>query len=123
MTPDKAVQLVNTFWQYEPDGRIDRWAFRSPGDCENYSLLVLKNIAGSEREARKWLLRGKAHIWYVKTLSGAGHAVLEYEGRFVDNRIKKWCDSLDHMKLLDRPRKRYSKVQLVAKLAFGRLFG
>jgi predicted transglutaminase-like cysteine proteinase len=116
MTPKQAVNLVNAYWEYEPDGKVDRWEFKSPGDCENYALLVLKNLAGGQREAVRWLLSGRAHIWYVKTLAGRGHAVLEYRGRFVDNRVKEWRDSLDEMRLQDTPRRRYNKLQLVAKL-------
>lgn len=122
-TPKQAANLVNAYWEYKPDGKIDRWAFKSPGDCENYALLVLKLIAGGQREAVRMLLRGRAAIWYVRTMSGDGHAVLEYNGRFIDNRLREWVGSLDDMRLADKPRKRYSKIQLVAKLGFGALWG
>jgi predicted transglutaminase-like cysteine proteinase len=123
MSPEKAVEHVNSFWEYKPDGKIDRWTFKSPGDCENYSLLVLKHIAGGERAAKKWLLSGKAKMWFVQTNNGEPHAVLEYKGKFVDNRFKKWVDSLDDLALKKKGRKRYSKIQLLAKLGFGALFG
>jgi hypothetical protein len=123
MTPDGAVQQVNSFWEYKPDAGVDKWTFESPGDCENYSLLVLKEIAGSQSKAAQWLLTGKAHMWYCKTQDGDPHVVLEYQGRFVDNRFRKWMPSLDAMKLEPRPRKRYSKPQLLAKLGFGVFFG
>jgi predicted transglutaminase-like cysteine proteinase len=119
MTPGEAVKYVNSFFVYKSDGTVDRWQFKSPGDCENYSLLVLKEIAGGQRTATNWLLTGKAYMWYAKTNSGAGHAILEYRGRFVDNRYKRWMTSLDDMDLQTSGRKRYSKLQIAAKLGFG----
>jgi predicted transglutaminase-like cysteine proteinase len=123
MSPEAAVKQVNSFFKYESDGSVDRWAFKSPGDCENYALLVLKEIAGSQRKAALWLLTGKAYILNVRTADGQPHAVLEYEGRFVDNRFKKWVASLDDLKLAAKPRKRYSKPQVLAELGFGAFFG
>lgn len=122
MTPEDAASAVNKFWVYEPDGPIDHWSFKSPGDCENYALLVLSRIVGGDRAAKRALLRGDTHIWYVKTWAGNGHAVLEYNGRFIDNRFRRWKDSLDDMKLLDSPRRRYSRLSLIVKLGVGGLF-
>ena len=119
MTPEAAVEHVNRTWIYSPDGRFDRWQFRSPGDCENWALLVLSAILGGNGKARRALLTGKAYIWYCHTLSGAGHAVLEYKSRFADNRTQRWCDSLDDMHLQAK-RRRYSKLELLVKLGFGR---
>lgn len=120
MTPDEAIERVNSDWVYRPDGIIDKWNFNTPGDCEGYALRVLMFIYGSKGRARRALLTGKAHIWYCHTLSGAGHAVLEYQGRFADNRVKTWVGSLDDMHLQQK-RRRYSKLELLVKLGFGRL--
>ena len=119
MTPQRAVDKVNEDWVYQPDRSVDRWSFSTPGDCENYSLRVLSKIGGSNKEAYYMLMNQEAYIWYVKTLSGNGHAVLEYQGRFVDNRYQEWKDSLDDMRLLDSPRKRYSRFQISIKMLFG----
>ena len=120
MTPEQAVEHVNRTWIYSPDGRFDRWQFRSPGDCENYSCLVLSAILGGNGKARRALLMGRAHIVYCHTLSGDGHAVLEFKGRFVDNRYQRWMTSLDDMKLAPK-RRRYSRIELLIKLGVGRL--
>ena len=122
MTPDEAVNHVNFDWVYDPDGRIDRWGFTTPGDCENYGCRVLMFILGSEGRARRALLTGRAHMIYCHTLSGEGHAVLEWQGRYVDNRLKTWVDDWADLRLREK-RRRYTRLELLAKLGVGRLFG
>jgi len=122
MTPEQAVKKVNETWKYVSDGSVDRWSFSTPGDCENYSLRVLMFIKGDDGAAKRSLLRGEAHMWYVKTANGSGHAILEWEGKFVDNRQRQWKDSLDEMDIRETPRRRYSKTELVLKLGVGSLF-
>ena len=120
MTPAEAVARVNSDWVYKPDGIIDKWNFDTPGDCEGYALRVLMFMFGSRGKARRALLMGRAHIVYCRTLSGDGHAVLEFKGRFVDNRYQRWMTSLDDMKLAPK-RRRYSRIELLIKLGVGRL--
>jgi len=122
MTPEQAVKKVNETWEYVSDGSVDRWSFSTPGDCENYSLRVLMFIKGDDGAAKRSLLRGEAHMWYVKTAGGNGHAILEWEGKFVDNRQRQWKDSLDEMDIRETPRRRYTKTELVLKLGVGSLF-
>lgn len=120
MTPEKAAELVNSYWVYKPDGKIDRWSFTSPGDCENYALLILAAITGSNANARMALLTGKAYIVYSHTFSGGNHAVLEYNGMFIDNRMKRWMPEWDMM-LLQEKRRRFTKIELLLKLGIGML--
>jgi len=121
MTPQEAVDRVNSDWVYEPDGNLDRWGFTTPGDCENYGCRVLMFMLGGKGKAKRALLTGKAYMIYCHTLSGAGHAVLEWQGRYVDNRLKMWVDDFADLRLREK-RRRYTKVELVAKLGVGSLF-
>ena len=97
MNKEKAAAKVNSTWVYKKDGLIDRWSFKSPGDCENYALLVLKNIFGSEQGAKDALRLKKARIWYAKTDKGNGHAVLEYQGMYICNRTQKWVGTPEEL--------------------------
>lgn len=119
MTPEQAVRSVNLVWEYKSDGSIDKWGFTTPGDCENYSLMVLKNIYGSRGAAKRALIGRKSYIWYAENKKGDGHAVLEHQGKFVDNVYMRWMDDKSDM---DYDFKfRYSRIQLIAKLGFGAL--
>lgn len=120
---EKALREVAEEFVYKSDGRLDRWTGNNPGDCEDFALRVLSTMFGGKDKARKALMIGEAHMWYVKTKSGAGHAVLEYDGKFTDVRYRKWVGSLDDLNLKDKPRWRYPKVLLVPKLAAGLLLG
>jgi predicted transglutaminase-like cysteine proteinase len=121
MTPREAVKAVNEIWVYSSDGPLDHWNFRSPGDCENYALLVLKNIYGSKEAATRALIFRKSYIWFVKSETGEGHAVLEHEGKFVDNNYRHWLDSQEQMSYYFKYR--YSSLAIAGKLGFGALFG
>jgi predicted transglutaminase-like cysteine proteinase len=121
MTMREAVDRVNEDWVYQTDGAIDRWGWTTPGDCENYSLRVLMFIKGGRGAATRALASGDAHIWFVHTKTGAGHAVLEYRGRFVDNRRKEWVDDLEDLNLAPGGR-RYTRIELLNKLGWGKLF-
>lgn len=118
----KAVDEVNSYFVYKSDGLFDKWTFKSPGDCENYSLLVLKEMFGSQSAAKNALWNEDAYIWYVTTNTGAGHAILEFNGMFVDNRIKEWKKSLDEMSIR-KAHYRYSPYIMFPKMWFGNLFG
>lgn len=116
-----AVKEVNSYFIYKSDGLFDRWSFKSPGDCENYSLLVLKEYYGSQSKAKSALWQREANIWYVTTNSGAGHAILELNEMYVDNRIKSWKSSLDEMNI-KKAHYRYSPLIMFPKMWLG-IFG
>jgi len=61
------------------------------GDCEDYSLTLLYLI-NDESMWGFWkdIITYKARMRYC-TIGGEGHAVLEYDGMFIDNIQKKWC--------------------------------
>lgn len=135
MTPEAALTHAKARFRYTAEPG-DRWqladldAAEVRGDCEDYALYLLALIAGSNRRAVWWLLTGRAAIWLVRTRSG-GHAVLEYDKEFSDNRFPAWKNSLDGMALLPsertwlrrltKGRRRFSRFEIVVKLAMGRI--
>jgi len=118
MTPQEAARHVNETWEYRKDGWLDQWSFSTPGDCENYSLLILKAIYGSKDAAKAALRKGDAHIWYAKTDRGDGHAVLEYQGAYIDNRTRHWVDDPDDLRPCSL-KWRYPWVVMMIRMAIG----
>jgi hypothetical protein len=114
----KAAELVNETWEYQKDGLIDRWSFKSPGDCENYALLILKAMFGSERAAKDALWEKQASIWYAVTNNGIGHAVLEYNGFYICNRTKHWVESPDDLAPCDL-KWRFPRLLMSLRMAIG----
>ncbi len=120
MNADEAVKEVNRLWEYKSDGMIDDWNFTVHGDCEDYALSVLKRIFGGKTEAKRALLNREAFIWYTTTNKGDKHAVLEYQGRFVCNRIKRWQTDKDKM-LIDKWHFRFPRAFLIIKLGLSEI--
>lgn len=114
----QAVKAVNATFEYKSDGWIDRWSFKTPGDCENYALLVLKEYFGSEKEARAALWDRRAFIWYVTTDNGNGHAILELNGWFVCNRTKRWHSNIETMGI-KKSHYRYPRFVMALKMGVG----
>lgn len=96
------LQKLNKRFRYKLDkdqyGRREHWTIMTNesgplvGDCEDYSLTLLWYLEGkSFRDFWKALLSGKAEMWFCK-VNGNGHAVLKYEGRWIDNGKKRWVD-------------------------------
>ena len=93
------LKELNKKFKYRKDrdqyGQRDAWYVMTHepyhGDCEDYSLTLLFNL-----KDRKWekfllsLLTRESKICHCK-VSGNGHAVLRYKGRYIDNIQKKWC--------------------------------
>lgn len=83
-----AIDAVNAKFKYEKDGKFDNWDVMGPemrGDCEDYALTIAYLHSGSWLLFfLRWML-GYYQMWYVKTPSGEGHAVLEVEGKYIDN--------------------------------------
>lgn len=92
------VEELNRAFQYRLDGNLDHWTILKPdsngivrGDCEDYALTVLFLLCNKSM-FRFWiaLIFGNAKIHYGK-VNGRGHAILEYQGRYIDNITRKWC--------------------------------
>lgn len=100
MDKHQAVERVNSLFEYEYDkvqyNASDYWrvldvnAEKDQGDCEDYALTVAWLLAGQSRlKFLLMLLTKKFKICYV-TVNGGGHAILNYEGLYVDNWKRKW---------------------------------
>lgn len=93
---DKYLQVLNTNFIYKPDpSGKDLWRILDTskivyGDCEDYALTALYLLCGGSLiKFWKVLVTEKAKIHYV-TVRGAGHAVLEFKGLYIDNTHMKW---------------------------------
>lgn len=94
-----AIDAVNAKFQYRADEGIDRWEVMDSdmqGDCEDYALTIAK-MHSEKWSTFLWRLLGTRYykIWYVKTKSGVGHAVLEVEGQFIDNFYRKLVPEME----------------------------
>lgn len=96
------LQNLNSRFQYKYDkdqyGRKEHWTIMQQdsgpliGDCEDYSLTLLWYLEGkSMKNFWKALLSGRAEMWFCK-VNGEGHAVLKYNGKWIDNGVRQWVD-------------------------------
>ena len=94
------LQNLNSRFQYKYDkdqyGRKEHWTIMQQpegplvGDCEDYSLTLLWYLEGKSMRRFWWsLLTRKAEMWFCK-VNGEGHAVLKYNGKWIDNIEKEW---------------------------------
>jgi len=93
-SPDE-IKLAhhNSRFTYQSDeGKfIDDWkivkhtdAFE--GDCEDYSLALLWMLSNGSFWTFWWnVFSFKGVVWFCKTRSGGGHAMLRWKGQWVDN--------------------------------------
>lgn len=123
MELQKAIDAVNAKFKYEKDEGIDRWEVMGSdmrGDCEDYALTIAK-LHSEKWTTFFWRLFGNQYykIWYVKTKSGAGHAVLEVEGQFIDNFYRKLVPEMNIHKFYFY----YPRTLLVGKLFWSLILG
>jgi len=101
MNKHEAVEKINSLFVYEYDkvqyNAADYWrvldvdAEKDEGDCEDYALTVAWLLAGQSRLKFIWMLcTYQMKICYVE-VNGGGHAILNYEGLYVDNWKRKWA--------------------------------
>lgn len=118
ITPEmrEAAAYMRKRFRYESDGPLDDWDIGvTIGDCEDFGLTVLYLIYGrSRKRAIAALMRGEARMIYTKTPRGAGHAVLYFNGHYIDNRYPSW--STEWRYEIRRP---YSRLMIGLKLATG----
>lgn len=115
---EDAAAYMRKQFRYESDGPLDDWEIGlTVGDCEDFSLTILYLIFGrSRKRAVLALLNGDARMIYTKTPRGAGHAVLEYRGHFIDNRFPTWTKQWRY-----QVRRPYSRLLIGLKLATGKV--
>jgi len=100
-----ALAQLRRLFIYRSDGRFDHWRVMRPtlagrleGDCEDFALTLAYRIAGRSW-ARFWWhqITGKSLIWFCKTSSGVGHAVLWHRGAgWADNIHPQWQPRTPH---------------------------
>lgn len=121
--------LING-WCYEYDKKVDNWEILRPdsqgkfyGDCDDFALTALYIL--EKRSLMKfWFAlitrRGKIHFVEV---GGEGHAVLEYNGLYIDNIQRRWCSKKELQSWVEPYFFRYrTKVPVIAyKMTLGQL--
>lgn len=86
---DQDLYGTREYWTTIPLGKV------MEGDCEDFSLTVLRNLSGGGKWAMlKMLIKREATLHFVKVHKKdgtyAGHCVLEYNDLFVDNNFRAW---------------------------------
>lgn len=88
---------------YKFDPSYDQWRIlkgdKYEGDCEDFALSVLYYVICNESLLAFWreLIFGKAKIHYVS--NDGGHAVLQWNGKYIDNWTKDWVSKEDMERL------------------------
>ena len=124
LTRFQAVEKVNSLFVYKYDkdqyNMADYWRVldvsseEDEGDCEDYALTVAWLLAEESRLKFLWmLLTKKFKICFIST-SGGGHAILEYQGLYVDNWKRKWTTR-------DQYERDYAKYEWTFKFAYNPL--
>lgn len=103
------ARYMRTHFTYQRDPGFDTWSFltadgKIKGDCEDFALTVLYLLCGQSRKAaRRAIMRGDAQIIYT-SLNGRGHAVLRYNGCYIDNTQPRWAEEWRFGKRITYPR-------------------
>lgn len=98
------LKTFNKLFEYTSDPGWDRWRIMKikdgtmRGDCEDYAIGVLYYVLAEESLFKFWeLLATKAKIHHVE--NNGGHAVLQFDGRYIDNWTQEWVTK-EHMESL-----------------------
>lgn len=131
---DTVKHLNARFVHKADDG--DNWVFmkdadKMQGDCEDYSLYIAKRLSGDSVLRMFWnMLIRKCKFHYVG-VNMWGHVVLEWDGNYIDNTVKKWStkEQMKHCKFAKRVilplvawRLLKGKLSLLAFINYSRLF-
>jgi len=140
MDKKKAVDVVNNLFVYEYDkvqyNASDYWrildvtAEKDEGDCEDYALTVAWLLADQSRwNFLKMLFTKKFRICFVNVTVDdvvGGHAVLEYDGKIVDNWKRKWTTRSTYEKDYKKYHwtfvRYYTPLRVVIKLIQGKFW-
>lgn len=92
-----SIQYLANRFEYKSDGKFDNWQIMEQnadgkfvGDCDDFCVTALYFTTDSLFKFWKELIVGSAKVHFVKTSNGGGHAVLEYDGMFIDNWSRSW---------------------------------
>jgi len=98
------LETFNKLFEYKSE-QGDQWRILKQdsdglmrGDCEDYSLSVLYYVIAEKSLFKFWeLLATRAKIHYVD--NNGGHAVLQFDGKYIDNWTQEWVTK-EHMESL-----------------------
>ena len=98
------LETFNSLYEYRSE-KGDQWRILKQdsdglmrGDCEDYSLSVLYYVIAEKSLFKFWeLLATRAKIHYVD--NNGGHAVLQFDGKYIDNWTQEWVTK-EHMESL-----------------------
>jgi hypothetical protein len=108
-------------FRYEKDGKLDKWVIHDAttgeivGDCEDHALTVTAMIFGGKKAAKAALWDGDAEIYYTR-VNGRGHAVLKYNGCYIDNIHPSWTSTWRYGNKIKYPRWVIAIKLLMAKV-------
>ena len=119
------VDHLNKTWKYRYDSEqfqtAEFWTILKEepyqGDCEDYSLTLLYNINNKSMLGFwKDILTFKAKMCFCR-VGGVGHAVLRYDGMYIDNIQRKW-HTKEHLEAQGYKFSRwfYTPIDVVTKL-------
>ena len=113
---------------YKYDPSYDQWrilpANDLSGDCEDFALSVLYYVICEESLIKFWyeLIFGKAKIHYVN--NDGGHAVLQWDGMYIDNWTKEFVTREEMEKLGHKFHKTdYRAYQVALKMIYTKIRG
>ena len=100
------LEDFNKLYRYRSDpAGIDQWLIPRvdddgllQDDCDGFSLGVIYYVLAEESLFKFWeLLATRAKIHYVD--NNGGHAVLQFDGKYIDNWTQEWVTK-EHMESL-----------------------
>lgn len=96
----KDLDYLNKHFIYTRDEGIDSWNLMREnqqgkllGDCEDYALWVAYHLLSDKSWMKLFwnILTRKIKLHFVRVRHyNEGHAVLEHDGMFIDNNVRKW---------------------------------
>jgi len=98
------LETFNKLFEYKSE-QGDQWRILKQdsdglfrGDCEDFALSVLYYVIAEKSLFKFWeLLATRAKIHYVD--NNGGHAVLQFDGKYIDNWTQEWVTK-EHMESL-----------------------
>jgi hypothetical protein len=120
-TMRSAAVLMRARFKYRRDSKIDKWVIIDPktdkiiGDCEDFALTTLAATLGNKKAAKRALWNGDAKIIYTR-FNNRGHAVLWFNGHYIDNVQPYWSDTWPYGTKITYPRLVIATKLLLAKV-------
>ena len=112
-------------FEYHPDGRFDTWRILKVsdprGDCDDAAVTMLYILCGHSLW-RFWyeLIFADTKIHYCE-VRGLGHAVLYYQGGYIDNIQRRWCSRDELIERRYNFKYGFYWPQVVVKMLMGKI--